>query len=553
MFCQLTRLSQSALARRFGGRHAPEPPPRNEREFLFCSAAPSCYNVRRIIAPDGKVCFSIGAAPVKVITEKLPKSLLAVDVELDQSQVEKGLDRAARRLSQKYNIPGFRKGKAPRFIVENYFGRSALVDEAYEDLVNKAFRQALDQEQITPIGKVNLETANFDEAPFYFRVTVPVDPTTTLPDYRAIRVPYEPREITDEMLAEAFDSQRERHVVLREPEEPRPAQPGDQLTVQIESFLDGEPLEERAEGADIPESTVVLEPGRLIAGLYEGLVGIEPGETREVTAHMPADHANEKVRDKDVVFKVTLKRLQERLLPEWDELPVLEEFEGTLDELRAKTREELAENLRLNSERETIDAYVKQVIEQTDYDVPDAMIEQEADDLLHQRGHEFERYGINLDQMLKYRGQTHDEAVEELKPQAEEQLKSTLALREIVRSEGLSADDAEIDIEIARLLDTYEEDQRERAQVLLSTQMRPTVAGTVIDKKLRDRLFEIATGVAPDLAAPVGTPELAAPDVAQPDTDASAPAQEVAAAAEADAAQPDTDASAPAQEVAAAA
>jgi len=279
---------------------------------------------------------------VKVTSEKLPKSLLALDIELDRDQVEKGLDRAARRLSQKVNIPGFRKGKAPRFIVENYYGRSALIEEAYEDLVNKAFKAALDQEQIAPVGQANLENVNFNEAPFHFRVTVPVAPTTTLPDYRAIRVPFEPRELTDEMLSEALDKRRERHVVLREPEEPRPAQPGDHLTVQLESFLDGEPLEEREEGAPPPESTIVLEPGRLIPGLYEGLLGISPDEEREVIAHMPEDHANENVRDKDVTFNVKLLRLQERLLPEWDELPVLEEFEGTLDELRAKTRAELA-------------------------------------------------------------------------------------------------------------------------------------------------------------------------------------------------------------------
>jgi trigger factor len=247
---------------------------------------------------------------------------------------------------------------------------------------------------------------------------------------------------------------------------------------------------------------------------------------------MPEDHANEKVRDKDVTFKVKLLRIQERLLPEWDELPVLEEFEGTLDELRAKTRDELAENLRSSSERETIEAYIKQLVEQTSYDIPDALIEQEADDLLHQRGHEFERYGINLEQMLQYRGQTHDEAVEELKPQAEERLKSTLALREIVRAEGLTADEAEIDAEITRLLDSYEEDQRERAHALLSTQMRPTVAGTVIDKKLRERLFEIATGVAPELAA-AGTPTLADTADDQAETDASAPAQEVSTVADA--------------------
>jgi trigger factor len=462
---------------------------------------------------------------VKVTSEKLPKSLLALDIELDSDQVEKGLDRAARRLSQKVNIPGFRKGKAPRFIVENYYGRSALIEEAYEDLVNKAFKAALDQEQISPVGQANLEKVQFNEAPFHFRVTVPVAPTTTLPDYRAIRVPFEPRDLTEEMLAEALDSRRERHVVLREPEEPRPAQQGDQLTVQIESFLDGEPLEEREEGAPPPESTVVLEPGRLIPGLYEGLIGIAPDETREIIAHMPEDHDNERVRDKDVTFNVKLLRLQERLLPEWDELPVLEEFEGTLDELRAKTREELAENLRQSAERETIDAYIKQLVEQTSYDVPDALIEQEADEMLHQRGHEFERYGISLDQMLQYRGQTHDEAVEELKPQAEERLKTTLAMRELVRSEGLTADEPEVDAEVARLLETYEEDQRERAQALLSTQLRPTIASSVIDKKLRERLFEIATGVAPELDVPAAT---------RSDADENAPAQEVSAAAQAE-------------------
>jgi trigger factor len=450
---------------------------------------------------------------VKIITEKLPKSLLAVDVELDQSQVEKGLDRAARRLSQKYNIPGFRKGKAPRFIVENYFGRPALIEEASEDLINKAFKEALDQEKIAPVGRPNLETVNFNEPPFSFRVTVPVNPTTKLPDYRGIRVPYEPRELTDEMLAEAMDARRERHVVLREPEEPRPAQQGDQLTVQIESFLDGEPLEDREEGAKIPESDVVLEPGSLVAGLFDGLIGIEPGETREITAHMPADHENEKVRDKDVTFKVKLVRLQERLLPEWDELPVLEEFEGTLDELRDKTRSELAETIRANGERETIDAYIKQLIEQTEYDIPDALIEQEADELLHQRGHDLERYGISLEQMLQYRGQSHDEAVEELKPQAEERLKTTLALREIVLAEGLTAGEDEVDAETEQILGSYEDDQRDRARQLLSTQLRSSVASTVIDKKLRQRLFQIATGVAPELeVAPAEASDQVAPD-----------------------------------------
>jgi trigger factor len=211
---------------------------------------------------------------------------------------------------------------------------------------------------------------------------------------------------------------------------------------------------------------------------------------------------------------------------------VLEEIEGTLDDLRAKTREELAESLKNQGERDTIDSYIKQLVEQTEYDIPDAMIEQEADEMLHQRGHEFERYGISLEQMLQYRGQTHDEAVEELKPEAEGRLRNTLALREVVRAEGLVANDAEVAEEVDRIVDTYEEDQRERAKQLLSTaQFRPTIASTVVDKKLRDRLFQIATGTAPAIdAAPVAANDGAAAEA--PTDSADVAVQEVSATAE---------------------
>lgn len=449
----------------------------------------------------------MGVLLVKVTTEKLPKSLLAVNIELDRDQVEKGLDRAARRLSQKVTIPGFRKGKAPRFIVENYFGRAALLEEASEDLINKAFKEALEQENITPVGQANLEKVSFEAEPFHFRVTVPVPPTTTLPDYRAIRAPLEAHEVTEEMLDQAMSSRRERHVVLREPEEPRPAQQGDQLSVRIESFLDGEPLEEREEDDEVPESTLVLEPDRLAPGMFEGLLGIAASETREITSHMPSDHANERVRDQDVTFRVKVERIQERLLPEWEELPMLEEVEGTLDELREKTRAELAESIRNAAERETVNEYIKQLVAGSEYDIPDALITQEADSLLHQQGHQFERYGITLEQMLQYRGQTHDQAVAELEPQAEEQLKTTLALREVIRAEGLSVSDAEVDAELAEIIDSYDEEQRERARTILSTQLRSTVINSAFDKKLRARLLAIATGNAPALdAAPADGP-----------------------------------------------
>jgi trigger factor len=438
---------------------------------------------------------------VKVTTERMPKSLIALDIELAPEQVEKGLDRAARRFSQKYNVPGFRKGKAPRFIIENYFGRAALMEEATEDLVNKSFKEALEQEHIDPVGPASLETVSSTN-PFTYRVLVPVSPTVTLGDYRAIRVESEPEAVTDEMVERSLEALREKHVVLQELEEARPAKQGDHLILKLESIVDGEPLEERDENEELPDTPVDLEPGRLVDELYEALLGTNIDDEVEVTAQMPEDHANEQVRGKQVTFKAKVINIQERLLPEWEDLPALENVEGSIDDLRTKTRTDLETAAKNVVERKITDGFIDQLVESTTFDIPDVMIENLADNMLHDQGRQFERYGITLEQMLQYRGKTHDEAVEELKPDAERQTKITLALQQVSRNEQLTLDEDEIEAEVVTMLNDYAEDQRESVGELLRNQMRGTVANVVLDRKLRERLIAIATGSAPELEKP---------------------------------------------------
>ncbi len=435
---------------------------------------------------------------MKVTTEKLPKSLLALDIELEAKQVEKGLDRAARRLSQKYTVPGFRKGKAPRFIIENYFGRETLLEEASEDLINRAFKDALKQEQIEPVGPASLETVTPSEQ-FRFRITVPIPPTVVLPNYREFRLPLKLEPVTDEMVDRAMEMLRDKHVVLKELEEPRPAQQGDQLTVQLETLVDGEPLEERNEDAEIPETSLVLAPDRLVDELYAGVLGMTIDEERTITAQMPEDHANEQVRGKEVVFNVKVLGIQERLPPDWEELPTLEEFDGTTEELRQKTHTDMETSSRQMAERQLVDGFVEQLTEQTEYDIPDVMIREMAHEMLHEQERQFAQYGITLDQMLQYRGQTHDQAADELTPQAEQQLKVRLALQQVVRMEQFDITNEEIDSEIQQIIQEYAEEERENAANVLSTQLRSTIANAVLDRKLRKRLMDIAQGQAPPL------------------------------------------------------
>jgi trigger factor len=430
---------------------------------------------------------------VKVTTEKRPKSTLALEIELDRTRLEHGLDQAARRLSQKYPIHGFRPGKAPRFIIERTYGREALIEEASEDLINKSYREAISQQQISPVGPPSLETITSTD-PFSFRVLVPVPPNVVVADYRAIRAPLEIDDVSDERLEQAMDVLRDKHVVLQELEVERPAQAGDQLKVRLETLVDGEPLDERNEGDEIPEQELDLVEGRLVDELYQGLIGSTVGESKEIQAQMPDDHATEQVRGKVVTFNVEITAIQERLLPDWEDLPSLESFEGTLEELRAKTRKDLEDTARNTAERACLDAYIDQLVEQTEYDIPDVMVEELAEDMLADQGRQFERYGITLDQMLQYRGQTREEAIEALLPDAERQTRITLALREIVEAEQLVIDEEEIAAEMQKLLEDYPEDQRESVAQILGDQLRGTVANAVLDRKLRQRLIDIASG-----------------------------------------------------------
>lgn len=492
---------------------------------------------------------------MKVTTERLPKSLVALDIELESQQVQKGLEKAARKLSQQFRIPGFRPGKAPRQIVENYFGRERLLEEATDDLIQKSFPEALKQENIVPVGQPKLE--NVEPEPFRYRVTVPVEPTVELADYSDYRLPYEPEPITDEAVEKLLDAQREQHVVLKELDEPRPAQPGDMLTVTISSDveddedddddqddendetttveleddvaieadedddeddqdeddddddqdedevaeldrLDADEDDEDDEAEDEAEDReqqIALVEGRVRPEIYEALIGAQPGDTRTVTIHYGDDEEDESLRGQDVTYTIRVNNVQERLLPDWEELPTLTEFEGDLDAMRANARERLERAAQDKAQRSLIEEYLNKLAEETPLEIPEAMVHDRAEELFHQQVAEFERYGINEDQFLKLSNKTHDEAVHEFMERAEPDVRRSLIVRELIRREGLTVSDEDLAIENQRFLEDFSEDRRDEIQKMLQQpNMRQMVASSALDRKLRDHLVALATG-----------------------------------------------------------
>lgn len=504
-----------------------------------------------------KICLSEEyVEAVKVTTERLPKSQVALSIELEPQQVQKGLEKAARKLSQQFRIPGFRPGKAPRQIVENYFGRARLLEEATDDLIQKSFPEALKQENILPVGRPQLESV--EQEPFRYRVTVPVEPTVELADYSAYRLPYEPEAVTDESVEKLLDAQREQHVVLKELEEPRPAQAGDMVTVLVSS--DDEDDADDADDADADEfdSTVELEDdvtieadedaddddadadddddltdqdelddasalegdadedaddaddedeaegkeqqialveGRVRPEIYEALIGAQPDETRTVTVTYGDEEEDESLRGQSATYTLTVKNVQERLLPDWEELPTLTEFEGDIDAMRQNARERLERAAEDKARRALIDEFLNKLGEETSFEIPEAMVQERAQELFHQQVSEFQRYGIDEDQFLKLSNKTHDEAVAEFMGQAEPDVRRSLIVREVIRREGLTVNDEDFEAENERFLQDFDAERRDEVRKMLAQpNMRQMVASAALDRKLRDRLVALATG-----------------------------------------------------------
>lgn len=460
---------------------------------------------------------------LKVTKEKLPNSLLALDIELDQDRVDKALDRVARRIAQQHPFPGFRKGKAPRFIVERKFGREMLLEEASEGLIQKAFQEVLQQEAIHPIGQAQIESVDPSD-PFRFRVIVPVPPVADLPDYRAIRIPLEVIEVTDEMVHHALERLRDKHVLLQELDEPRPVQAGDQLSVKAELFLEGEQVQPPPDPSkDTRDMTIVMEQDRLTIGLYEGLLGMCIDEEREIQVTMPQDHPEAQLQGREVTFKVHLVGIQERVLPSWDEVKDLEQFEGTVDEWRAATRQRLEQSVVTRAEQQVAEHFFHQLVTQTACEIPETMVRHLAEGYLADQERQYQNYGLTLEQVLEYNNKTREQTLEEMLPQAEQQLRVTLVLQEFARREQLAIQNEELEAEVQQKVESanFHEDGRYSMVQSASTDLREGIAQDIFNRKLHMRMLAIARGDVEDLPsidqAPVYTTDTE--PLSQPEAD----------------------------------
>lgn len=422
---------------------------------------------------------------MKVSTEPIENSQVALNIEMEPVEVDKYMEKAYTRLVRRVSVPGFRKGKAPRDILERHIGKDALFREALEDLIPTTYKEALESQEIDAIAQPQFELIQTE--PLIFKAVVPLKPAVKLGDYTQIRVESKPVEISKEDIEATIEQLRHQQAILSPVD--RPAQFDDIVTIDIEGERDGESFPIRKDVV----YEVIREARLPLPGFAEKLEGMSKGEEKSFVLSYPPDYEMKELAGKEHAFKVTVTEIKEKKLPEVDD-----EFAKNLGkEDLASLREQIASNLkaraeeraRLELEQKAVDA----AVELSEVEYPPILVEREIDRLLSDEARNFTE-GINgLENYLKTLNKTLDEHREELRSMASKRIVRSLVLGKISETEKIEVDDSEIDAEVEKMVKDADKQAEEMRKFCSFPQARESIKQFLIGRKTVERLVQIAT------------------------------------------------------------
>jgi len=387
--------------------------------------------------------------------EKLDKNLVSVEDSVSTDEIEEALTEAYKRVVKKVNLPGFRKGHVPRPILEKQFGKEVLYEDALDIIVQKAYLQTLTELKLEPIAQPQLdmgETFN-PEQEFKFKIKVEVLPEVTLGQYKGLEVEKKAVNIDDAQVEERLQALRERHAEIVVSDK-KVLENGDFAVIDFEGFVDGKPFA----GGAAQAYTLEIGSGSFIPGFEEQLVGMEVGTEKEIQVKFPEDYHSTELAGKDATFKVSLKEIKVKEYPELDDefVKSVGKYEN-LEELKADLKARMQATAEMEAEAAYAQAVIDKAAENAEVDIPETLIKQEAEDLLHRFEHNLAFQGLNLDQYLAYVKKTREEMLEEFMPEARKRVKTDLVLSNIAKAEGIEATDEEVEEKVVELAARYQQ------------------------------------------------------------------------------------------------
>jgi trigger factor len=394
---------------------------------------------------------------MQITTTPAPKSTVIVEVEVPAERLTQAVGEATRALSQRTRVPGFRPGKAPRGVLDAVLGQGAVLDEAVDRVVQKAYRDALVEKEILPLTNADVEIVQAEEGkPLIFKATVPVRPDVQLGDYRNFNFRPEIETTDDPKVDKVIEELRDQNASLS-PVEDRGARKGDYAVIKYLGTRDGVPFE----GGTAERMPLIIGEDRLIPGFEDELVGLGVGDTKGFDITFPADYGEESLAGQQAHFEVELRELREKILPDADDdfARSMGDF-ADLATLRTEVRKRLERNA-LDKARHTFsDQIITYAVANATIDLPDVLVEQEVEVMHDEFRGALARQGISDEAYEKVSGKSHADLHNDFRPDAEKRVKVLLVLSKIAEVEGLTVDEKAVEAEIARGRERYARDQK---------------------------------------------------------------------------------------------
>lgn len=384
--------------------------------------------------------------------DKLEKNMAKLTIEVSAEEFSKAVEAVYQKNKNKISVPGFRKGKVPKKMIEQMYGKAVFYEEAANAVIPDAYEKALEEctETIVSAPKVNVEQIE-EGKPFIFTAEVALKPEVTLGAYKGIEVEKADITVTDEEIEADLSQQREnnaRTVTVGD----RAVQDGDIAVIDFEGFIDGVAFE----GGKGENHSLTIGSHSFIDNFEEQLIGRSIGEECEVNVTFPEDYQAAELAGKPAVFKVTVKEIKEKQLPALDD-----EFAGevsdfdTLEEYKEDIRKKLTEKKQEAADSAKEDAVIDAIIGNAQMEIPEAMVETQQRQMVDDFAQRIQMQGITLEQYFQFTGLTQEAMLEQMKPQAERRIKSRLVLEAVVAAEGIQATDEDYEAEIERMAQMY--------------------------------------------------------------------------------------------------
>ena len=385
--------------------------------------------------------------------EKLEHNMAKLTVEVAAEDVEKALQAAYLKQRKQINIPGFRKGKVPRQMIEKMYGPEVFYDEAANNMIPDAYAKAYDESELDIVSQPKIEVVQMEKGkPFIFTAEVATKPEVTLGDYKGLKVDKVSTRVTQKEVDEEIEKERERNARTIEVTD-RAVQDKDEVTLDFEGVVDGVAFE-GGKGEDYP---LTIGSGSFIPGFEEQLIGAEIDKEVEVNVTFPKEYHSEELAGKDATFKCTVHTIKAKELPELDDEFASEVSEcETMDAYRAEVKKNIKERKERTGKEKKENQAVDQAIENAQMDIPEAMIEFQVRQMADDFARRIQQQGLTVEQYFQFTGMTAEKMMEEMKPQAEKSIKTRLVLEAIVKAENIEVSDERVEEELTKMAEAYQ-------------------------------------------------------------------------------------------------